>query len=84
MKIFTLTVFCLDFPISSADPDQMPCLAASDLGLHCLHNKLKRVYGLKRVNVALWDNTGQFSKVNGTSHKYLIQLDGQHNLILLN
>ena len=28
----------------------MPHFTASELGLHCLHNTLKRISGLKRVN----------------------------------
>ena len=28
---------------NSGDPDQMPCSAASDLGLHCLPSTLLRV-----------------------------------------
>ena len=34
---------------NSGDPDQMPCSAASDLGLHCLPKTLSGVSTLKSV-----------------------------------
>ena len=34
--------------MNSVDPDQMPQLAASELGLHCLHNTPKQVSGQKK------------------------------------
>ena len=36
---------------NSEDPDQIPCSAASDLGLHCLPFTLLRVSRLQRVNM---------------------------------
>ena len=45
---------------NSGDPDQMPCSAASDLGLHCLPVTLLRVSRQqwdKRVAVILVDET---------------------------
>ena len=38
------------------DPDQMPHVAAFELGLHCLHNNTpKLVCSLKRVNGKQWN-----------------------------
>ena len=37
---------------NSGDPDQMPCCAASDLGLHCLSVTLLGVSRLQWVNEA--------------------------------
>ena len=37
---------------NSGDPDQMPCSAASDLGLHCLpipHLGISRLHWVKKV-----------------------------------
>ena len=39
---------------NSADPDQTPHSAASDLGLHCLLINLLRVSGLQWVKIAGW------------------------------
>lgn len=47
--MFIFTEFSLEISISSVDPDQKLLLAASDLGLHCLHNTPKWISGLKRV-----------------------------------
>ena len=45
MNAFTVTVFCIEIPeANSADPDQMPHFAASELGLLCLHMSPKWVY----------------------------------------
>ena len=51
--------FLLHFPLkilsaNSVDPKKTPRLAASELGLHCLHNTTKLVSDLKRLN----GNTG--------------------------
>ena len=42
---------------NSAEPDQMPRLAASDLVLHCLRCPTKRTLGLYGLSIAscLWD-----------------------------
>ena len=37
---------------NGADPDQAPHSAASELGLHCLHNTPKQISGLTRIIVA--------------------------------
>ena len=51
MNILILQYFAKKFLLTnSVDPDQMPHCAASDLGLHCLHNTPKWVSGLKWVN----------------------------------
>ena len=46
-----LHLFCLEILLASSviDPDQMPCLEASDLGLHCLHMSPK---------MAIWSKKG--------------------------
>ena len=40
---FHFTVFSIEIFVSRVDPDQMPHFAASELGLHCLHNTQKWV-----------------------------------------
>ena len=37
VEYFTLTVFCIEVPLSSVDPDQMPFSVASGLDLHSAH-----------------------------------------------
>ena len=52
MAVFIFTVISIEISVrNSVDPDQTPHLAASDLGLHCLHNTPKLVSGLKRVMI---------------------------------
>ena len=47
MDIHIFIVFCLAIPVrKSADPDQMSCSVASELGLHCLHLSSKQVSSL--------------------------------------
>ena len=63
---------------NSGDPDQMPCSAASDLGLHCLPITLLRVFRLQWVkHLACWEEIsaddilkyfGYFSPENRTCH----------------
>ena len=39
MDVFIITVFSIDISVSKhVDPDQMLHFAASELGLHCLHD----------------------------------------------
>ena len=38
-----------NFFANSGDPDQMPCSAASDLGLHCLPNTVLQVSPLQWI-----------------------------------
>ena len=52
MKVFFFTAFSRELPASSVDPDQMLQIAASELGLHCLHNTPKQVCGLKRIDMS--------------------------------
>ena len=52
MNVFFFTAFSRELPASSIDPNKMPQLAASKLGLHCLHNTLKQVCGLKRIDMS--------------------------------
>ena len=47
MDLFIYIVFQIDIPV---DPDQIPCSAASDLGLHCLPMPKKWDAGLIWVN----------------------------------
>ena len=42
---------------NSGDPDQMPHLAASELGLHCLQNIFLEVSRLKWVSLIATDGT---------------------------
>ena len=44
-KCFYFNLFCIEIPVSSIDPDQMPHFVAFELGLHSLHNAIpKNVY----------------------------------------
>ena len=36
MNVFTFTVFCIETPVCSIDPDQVPHFVASEPSLHCL------------------------------------------------
>ena len=45
MAVITFIVFCMEITVSSVDPD----LAASELGLLCLHSAPKGEACLKRV-----------------------------------
>ena len=49
MAVITFIVFCMEITVSSVDPDQTPHLAASELGLLCLHSAPKGEACLKRV-----------------------------------
>ena len=48
MDVLIFTAFSIEiFVRKSIDPDQMPHLAAYELGMHCLHNTTKTITGLK-------------------------------------
>ena len=51
---YCISLNCIfhEIPVNknSVDPDQTPANAASELGLHCLHQTPKRIPSLKRVN----------------------------------
>ena len=42
---------------NSGEPDQMPCLAASDLGPHCLPVTLLEVSSLQWINTKLMSDS---------------------------
>ena len=46
MDVYIYVVFCIEIPVNRVDPDQMPQnlhFAASEQGLHCLHNTQKGI-----------------------------------------
>ena len=45
---------------NSADPVQTPPVAASELGLNCLHVTLKRIPDVNRVNMSLARMKGNY------------------------
>ena len=52
MDVFIFTAFSIEISVSKQCRSyQMPHLAASELGLQCLHNAPKWVSGLKRVKL---------------------------------
>ena len=45
MNVFTFIAFCIEISVSNRkESDQMLHSAMSELGLHCLHMSLKRVF----------------------------------------
>ena len=50
VKIFIVTIFCIENSINSVDTDQTLNSVASGQGLHCLYNTPIEIFGLKRLN----------------------------------